>query len=542
MGGMSGRKMDHLRPARPALATDGPVQRILGPAAGSTPRHWRGIADTPIEHPNRTGKSGGLVSIARDAVVQRQLTAVPNANHFTDTRDNTARRFTPQPGNNGLTGTYTCQDNYSYHYDDATKQYRVVGAAAADTFWDVRNQVEQTRISTAADANGRTLHRYQSNGVRHYYHQATGTYRPMPQRAHWIDTNDRFVDNVNPIKRVLTPDGRGVDKQYGVAKDGRTFVVPYKAQNAPFLGGLPNIHGGNIDPHETSQEALARELRQESGNRYAVAVNHGLLLQHQNPANPQNPPLDANRYTINSIAVTPQANNHVVRHEMAGEFRFTASDFIGHAANDDATKAHLLHLFTQDRVGDPAHSHFLANLPQDRLDEWRGSHAMRALAGKIGADARDHEQGLGDARAGNPLPQAPSAERALGHQLYQQGASAARSGLIDQQQTEPAYRRGSQDYFDGLAAVKVNGAAQLHAGHRQAKTDYDEGIARARSGDGPEANSAGQDAHADYELGLRHAQGNAEAERATPAYLAGHGDAVLYRAPVSSAKRRIVDD
>lgn len=555
MGGMSGRVTEHRPKARPASVptADAPAQRAAAP--GPAPRHWSGIADTPIQHSGHIGNPasldrGGLsrdalppMRASRDSVVQRQLTPVPNANHFTDTRDNTNRRFTPDAGNAGLTGTYTCQDQYRYHYDDGTKQYRVLGAPAG-TYWDVQNQREQRHVATAADANGRSLHRYESgNGnVRHYYHAGTGSYRPMPQRAHWIDTNGRFVDNAQNGRRVLTPDGRGVDKQYGVAKHGRSFVVPYKPTNAFFLPGLPNIHGGNIDPHETAPQALARELREETGNRYAVAGNQGVLLQHQDPPNPHNPNLDPNRYTVDSIDVTPQVNAPVPRQEMEGEFSFTASDFIGHTASVDATKARLLHLFRQDRAGDQAHSQFLANRTQAQLNDWRGSHAMQALAGKVRADAQEHEQGLGDARAGNGLPQVPSAERALGHQLYGQGATAARSGAVDPQQTEPAYRVGSQDYLDGLAAAKANTQALAHVAHTQARADYDEGIARARRGEGPEANVAGLDAHAHYELGRQHGQRGEDAEHGTPAYLAGHGEAIREFAQASEAKRRNVDD
>lgn len=55
MGGMSGRMTDQRRPARSAIASDSPAQRTAAPATGAAQRHWAGIAETPVEHPDRFG-------------------------------------------------------------------------------------------------------------------------------------------------------------------------------------------------------------------------------------------------------------------------------------------------------------------------------------------------------------------------------------------------------------------------------------------------------------------------------------------------------
>ena len=55
MGGMSGRITEQRPKTRHASApaSDSSVQRAVTPVKGAPPRHWSGISDTPVEHPDR---------------------------------------------------------------------------------------------------------------------------------------------------------------------------------------------------------------------------------------------------------------------------------------------------------------------------------------------------------------------------------------------------------------------------------------------------------------------------------------------------------
>lgn len=481
-------------------------------------------------------------------LVQRQLARVPNAPHFTDSRDPTNRRFTPHQADQGLSGAYTCQDGFQYHYDDATKQYRVTshndapaGYDQKEAYWDVANQREQVRVTTPHQ--GAPLHRYNGSNGMNFFDPTDHQFKPMPSppksphlRPNWIDSRGRFVDDQHnrgqPARRVLTPDGLGVDKQYGVTKIGREFVAPYKKMNARFLRGLPNIYGGNIDPNESANDAVRREIREESGNRFTVAE------VHQPPLALPPDAADANRYTINAVELAAQGANHVPRHEMAGEFRVTASDFVGHTADLGMVKTRLLNRFAQDQSVGAAHRARAAALTGNDRTDWMGSHSMTALATTIRADALQYEGGMVAARAGQALLPAASAEHQFAHASYHQGVAAARTDAADPGHREPAYRAGSEDYRDGLAAAQTNAAGAIRIGHIQAMADYQNGIVRARAGEAAGDHHAAQVAHGQYRLGYDRAAAGEPPEYDHTAYLAGHADAGQADLGLQSATKR----
>ncbi len=185
------------------------------------------------------------------------------AGYWVDSRDpGRTQQFTPLPN-----GDHQDQDGYTYRYDVATRQYRVVGAVP-DQYWDTARQRQYTKCvrntqscyafgpSAAVTVNTATY--------RYRYDPASYLYEQLPQRAWWVDSYGRYVDTYD---RVLNADGTKVDKQYMLAQDtDRNFVLPVKLQDpAKFMPGLPNLPGGNTDPTDVDAHAAAtRELREET--------------------------------------------------------------------------------------------------------------------------------------------------------------------------------------------------------------------------------------------------------------------------------------
>ena len=411
------------------------------------------------------------------AIVQRRLVATPHG-YSTDDRDaNATQRFTLQQN-----GTWQDQGGYVYRYT-AAEELSVVAhngvAYAANRYWDTEHQVELQKHTHAA-GNGANLHVYvvagqANNWQNRRYYDAHHRYQPVPtNRVLWIDDRLQFVDQYD---RVLTPNGQGVDKQYAVTKEGRDYIVPFKDLNQGFLPGLPDLFEGNVDPGETANQAVAREIGEESGNGVALNAMGGLLAQQQAAFGN-----DRNRYTIRDSTVTTQAPNAPL-HEKAGSFRFTASDFVGHTASALATKTRLLALFEQHTLADPnlgAYAQNVQNLGGNALAQWRGAHVVEALAGKIGQDVASYEAGRDLARASQPLPLLASAEQQAGYQEYQQGVTDARANLAVAHAHEPAYTMGHADYLLGLAHAQAGQNLQLHAGYAAAIGDYAQGLQSAQ--------------------------------------------------------------
>jgi hypothetical protein len=463
-------------------------------------------------------------SVPADAVaglptLQLALVAQPGG-FSTDTRNPGAQRFTSLGGN-----AWRDQHGYRYHYT-ANQEFLIThdrhGAYPAQRYWDIEHEVELRRHTMAAP-NHAPLHIYttgasMANWLDRRMYTPGHLYRPVPtSRVSWIDANGRYVDNMD---RVLAPNGQGVDKAYAVAKEGRDHVVPFKQLGGGYNSGLPGLYGGNIDPGETAAVAIGREMGEESGNAVALNAIGGQLSQSQFAAGP-----DRNRYTISSASVVTGPATAPPQ-EMAGQFRFTSSAFVGHTATLATTKARLLALFQQHAAATPglaAYAAHAAGLTAAQLNDWTTSHGMGALAGAITQDVASYNQGANLARAAQPLPPAAGLDEQAGHQFYLQGAADARLGLGVQNAHEPAYGTGHADYLQGLADAQLGHNANAHAGYVEAQTDYTAGWQAARDHIAvPPNRPACTIAAQQYNQGLADAGGNIPAANAHVAYMAGY--------------------
>jgi hypothetical protein len=346
------------------------------------------------------------------------------------------------------------QNNYRYRYH-VNEELEVTqdpygGGYPADHYWDTEHQVELIRHTGNAQ-NGDPLRIYvRGSNVnqwqQRWYYDGTHRYRQVPtQRVRWVNSLGQFVEELNGhlgvSHRVLTPDGLRVDKQYAVTKEGRNYVVPFKDLQQNFLPGLPAVFGGNVDPGETAQGAIGREIDEESGNGVALNALGGQLLQQQD---------GGNRYTIHDATVTTQAPNALLQ-EMGGTFEFTASAFVGHTGSYAAVLQQLLVVFAQHLAAQNlvAYLNHVAGLDPLAQTTWAQSSSMQALAAKIQQDVTAYTQGRDHARNGQLPLVGAHAEHQVAYAEYQQGNADARAGQAAANQ-EPAYTMGYADYVLAL--------------------------------------------------------------------------------------------
>jgi hypothetical protein len=458
------------------------------------------------------------------AGVQRALVAGGGAGVFVDNRQGGMQQQFTLVG----AGQYDDQAGFRYRYT-ANQEFEVIwgngGAYPANRVWDVENQVELDRHQgVAGNGDALTIYVRVGQNVNHWqqrkYYTPGHLYRPVPtQRVRWTDSRGQFVEELQnhhgpPGHRVLTPDGQRVDKQYAVAKEGRNFVVPYKDINQGFLPGLPGVFGGNVDPGEDAQTAIAREMQEESGNGVTLQGVGGQVLPPQNQG--------GNRLTISEAQVTTQAPNAAL-HEMAGTFGFTTSDFVGHTHTNQATENQLLALFDQHlgANGLNAYQNHLQHLGPLR-NQWANSAGTQALVSKIRQDTAEYVAGRDLARTGQPLLAGASAERRAGHQGYTTGVTNARAAQAAG--ADSAAGTGHADYLAGLAGARQGVNNQAHVGYTTAQQDYAAGLAAARANQPAGAAAANAAAHGEYMLGLQHREANQAAAHAHVAYMHGRQD------------------
>jgi hypothetical protein len=165
----------------------------------------------------------------------------------------------------GFIYTYTANSEFLINFDNFGTAYW------PNCYWDVESQLVLERQSGAL---GRAVHIYVANNNpnvqanRYRYDAATARYIVAPHdNARWTDDLGQWVDF---RFRVLTDDGLAVRKEYAVAKDaGLNYVLPYKLRTG-FMGGLPNLFGGNVDAGETAADTVGREADEESYWRQQV--------------------------------------------------------------------------------------------------------------------------------------------------------------------------------------------------------------------------------------------------------------------------------
>lgn len=397
------------------------------------------------------------VTVQSQETIQRQLIPDPGgAAYFVDDRDHLHRQQLTQ--NAGVVNQYTDVPGYIYNYT-ADEEFLLPNGR----YWDVETQRELVKQVQGVK------YRYIPNGLadniwqNRYYYAANHLYVQVPgQRVHWRDNQGHFIDHLN---RALTNDGQRVQKHYGVAKDAdRNYVVPYKLQTQPFVPGLPNLFGGNMDPGDVDPATtVGREVDEESDWNHervgpmaplgAPQIQNGNLLHfYETRVNP--------RGAVAKAAARPA---HPPLAEMAGMFNFKAIDFnIGLHTTDQQIRDRIIAIFearTGTITADPFFSTVLAS-GYTPLQEFHNAHSTAALVAKIRADRTSYSDGYARAEAGLVAQHPGNIEYMAGFNLYNDGRDGARGGFLALHHNEPAYMAGFNQYNNGRDRAAQNLAAE----------------------------------------------------------------------------------
>lgn len=476
-------------------------------------------------------------------IIQRQLQAVPPQNYLVDNRDNTNQQFTPIGVFAGLTGPYT--DNaYNYYYDDATRQYEV-GNQGSNVFWDVEYKSEYNKRTNV----GQGLVCYEvDNQFNNRYYYRNFHYHAMPNRAKWVDSHDRFVEEVRPQHgvpyfRVLTNDGQRVQKHYVIGKDQNDkYVMPVKNANG-FMARLPQVFGGNLDPTDANPEAaMSRETDEESEYSHEVVANSTAPINFVNQGGNR---LHFHRGEIREIpahtAGAMRLANPIAHPEMNGDFKFHSSEInINALTTDLQIKKQILHLFAVNKGIMNLGNHMYAQA----IQEFQTSHAITAMVAEIRRDKPLYETGLTDAQANNVAANPGESAYMAGYDQYNQGLAHIRGGVAVANNL-PAYMAARNEYNQGLVDIQGGVAAAIaHPAYMAARNDYTASLnniqqiclTAAHLGSAHvnatllitpilnPVNPAMTNAHNQYVLGWQNAHNNIAPAHADHAYMEGYQD------------------